>query len=208
MAEKPNLPLLIQTTDNYKLVEKLFQGGAKPTLVQLEIDDTIYKINLATRQVEAPEFLAVKSDHEAEIIFFEVDRYYDGIDLSTIPCVVQYKAINKETGEETLNSHLIPFYDIYTKATEYKMLLPWDITNNVSKNASEIIFSFRFFKVDTNCNIIYSLNTLTATSKILDTLNNNKISEETKIPGTLYDEIMTLYRYLYDNTDVYWEVLE
>lgn len=208
MAEKPNLPLLIQTTDNYKLVEKLFQDGAKPTLVQLEIDDTIYKIDLATRQVEAPEFLAVKSDHEAEIIFFEIDRYYDGMDLSTIPCVVQYKIINKETGEETLNSHLIPFYDIYTKATEYKMILPWDITNNVSKNASEIIFSFRFFKVDTDCNVIYSLNTLTSTSKILDTLDNNKISEETKIPGTLYDEIMTLYRYLYDNTDVYWEILD
>ena len=223
----------INYTDNFKLAEDLFRLGIKPQTVILNPNDKIYKIDLNTRTIEEPEWLAVKSDHESEIVFFEMDRYYDGMDLSTTACVVQYQVKNKETGESIVNAHLIPFYDVKTKAKEFKMIIPWDITHEVSQSAAEVSFSFRFFKISEDLKVSYNLSTLTAKSQILDTVAYEKkdlegfISEEdienflpeevgeggeipdlTDMAQTLFDELMTVYRYLYDHDTVYWEILD
>lgn len=207
--EKPVLSNLTKYAENFKQANKLFHSANRPTTVYLEPDDTIYKIDLNSRTIEAPEFLAVKSDHEAEIVFFEMDRYYDGVDLSTTSCIVQYKTIDKNSGKEIYSAHVIPFYDVYSKADQFKIIIPWDITNNVSQTASTITFSFRFFKVDDNLNLSYNLNTLPASSKILDTLSDNpEIPSDSKIPSTILDEIIVLYNYLDKNSAVYWEIVE
>lgn len=60
--------------------------GEPPTL--MPADEPTLKINLNERTIEAPEFLSVKYDHHAETVFFEVDRYYEHIDLARTTCVV------------------------------------------------------------------------------------------------------------------------
>ena len=48
--------------------------------------EPIFNVNLNKRLIKVPDsfskFLAVKGDHKAETIWFAVDRYFDGKDLS------------------------------------------------------------------------------------------------------------------------------
>ena len=58
-------------------IAKIQQATTQSLYRPIPADEKIYKINLDTRIVEAPSFLSVTNDDEAEIIFFEVDRFYD-----------------------------------------------------------------------------------------------------------------------------------
>ena len=51
-------------------------------LIRIPAEEPIYNIDLNTRVVEAPKFLGVEADHEAELIYFMVDRYFDSVDLA------------------------------------------------------------------------------------------------------------------------------
>lgn len=48
----------------------------------------LLKINLNTRKIDAPEFLSVENDQKAETFFFEVDRFYNHIDLALTSCII------------------------------------------------------------------------------------------------------------------------
>ena len=50
-------------------------------LIRIPADEPIYNIDLNTRIIEAPSELGVESDHEAELIYFSVDRFFDQTDL-------------------------------------------------------------------------------------------------------------------------------
>jgi hypothetical protein len=76
----------------------------------------------------------------------------------------------------------VPFVDTYTLKDSLKMILPWNISGSASIAPGEITYSFRFFEfepikdddgniVDYTEKLIYNLNTLPATSKILHGLN-------------------------------------
>ena len=54
------------------------QSSNLPTVVQISKNETLYNIDLNSRTVEAPNFLSAECDHESEILFFKVNRYYDG----------------------------------------------------------------------------------------------------------------------------------
>ena len=47
------------------------------TYFQIPEIEQVYKIDLNTRRCEAPSHLSVTDDHQAEILFFEVDRNDD-----------------------------------------------------------------------------------------------------------------------------------
>ena len=126
--------------------------------------EKIYKINLNTRTIEAPAYLSVTDDHEAEIIFFEVDRYFDLKDLATTTCIISY--INA-AGENFIYS--IPYID--TTSKENKILMPWIITSDVSWKAGSVKFAFKFYEIDSKTlDFTYVLNTQPATTKVLQGL--------------------------------------
>ena len=142
----------------------------KPTIaILIPGNEPIYNINLNTRKVEVPNFLSVKMDHYAEIIYFQVDRYYDSMDLVNTTCLIQYQNTTVKNAEG--HFYLVPFYDITTLADKQKILLPWIISNSAAAEAGNLSFSFRFFQLNENNEYIYSLNTETATSKILKSLD-------------------------------------
>jgi hypothetical protein len=105
--------------------------------------ERIYKINLNTRTSEAPSYVSVKGDHEAETILFQVDRFFDNMDLSLANCVIQY--INAE-GKGYIYS--VPFYDLETLQEEGKMIIPWFIKDPVTRASGPIRYSFQFYQIE------------------------------------------------------------
>lgn len=113
-------------------------------IIHLPSDEPFYKINLQKRTIETPEFLSVREDHNAETIFFEVDRYFDNIDLSKMACIITYINANPNSKENGF-IYSPPFIDIKTKPG--KIIIPWVIEGPATKYAGTITFSFQFYHV-------------------------------------------------------------
>lgn len=153
------------------------QSKVTPCLVELPNGDISYSINLQTRKINSPEFLSVKKDHLSNVIYFNVDRFFDYMDLSTLPCVITYQTPDNQT-----HFYPVPYYDIYTLAKEGKMIFPWNINNIVTKNEGDIIYSIRFFKISGDvldtAELVYNLSTSPTTSKILYGLDAPNIEDD------------------------------
>lgn len=129
--------------------------------MRLPAGENIYQINLNTRKISPPPFIGVESDHKAEYIFFEMDRFFDLIDLSEAIGMIIFKNAKNEEYVQ-----IIPYYDIYSHHN--KILFPWAIQAPATLYEGTVSFSFKFFKIDPiSKKIIYELNTLVAKTKVL-----------------------------------------
>lgn len=192
--------------DYLKKLWRIQDGNLPARAILLPSDETIYNVNLNTRVIEAPEILSAKKDHLAETIFFAVDRYYDNMDLTKTVCVVQY--VNENATDEDGNRlggflYLVPFYDIayFQKKGEDKILIPWAIGGPATAAAGPVTFALRFYLCNSaGTEIIYSLNTLPASSRVLESMdvivedNQNFMIEDTTIQQ-LYAEINNVRNY-------------
>lgn len=150
-----------------------------PAIIKLPGGIESYSINLNTRQINSPKVLSVKKDHLSTVIYFNVDRFFDFMDLSTLNCVIIYQTPDGQ-------SHFYPvqYFDTYTLAEQGKMIMAWNINNIVTKETGTITYAFKFFKVEgdtlDSAKIIYSLNTAPAQSEILYGLDapNEALDEE------------------------------
>ena len=167
--------MITSPIDYYSKILQIKDFNKPQYALLLPSDETIYEINLNTREVKAPKFLSLNTDHYAETIYFKVDRFFDNMDLADTVCVISFvnDGVKKLTGtEDEGHVYLVPFVDIFTCKDEGKMLIPWQISNTVAAAPGNITFSFRFYKLDdTGKNFVYSLNTLEAKSKVLSTLD-------------------------------------
>ena len=78
---------MITTLQDYlSKLHLINRAGDAKIAVLLPSDEKIYKVDLNTREIEAPEFLSIEKDHYAETIYFEMDRYYDHIDFRPVSC--------------------------------------------------------------------------------------------------------------------------
>ena len=137
--------------------------------LMLPINEDYFKVNLDTRAISVPSIFSTHGvgligDHRAETLIFEVDRYFDYIDLARTTIYVQWK-IGKEDDATLLS--LIDYDD-------QKMRLGWTLSERATAG-SNITFSLRFFMRDSlePEKIIYSLNTLPVSVKIRDALQIN-----------------------------------
>lgn len=168
-------------------------------------DEPIYEVDLDSRTVQAPEFIGVQNDHQAEIIFFIVDRFFGRIDLSNTIGIIQYK---NARAEEYI--YAIPYYDVITKGKD-KLLFPWVIQGPVTRYKGEVEFSIRFFSLNNQYNVIFDLNTRPATSKILSGWQSGL--EEYNIKNVTVDEqwaevIKQMQKYASENPEpftIYWQ---
>ena len=130
-------------------------------LIRIPVAEPIYEIDLNTRNVSTPKFLGVEADHDAEIIYFIMDRFYDNYDLSQAIGVVQFKNAKNEE-----YMYVIPAYDI--TSVPNKLIFGWNIQSPVTKYGGNVQFSFKFFKMDkTSGELLYELNTLVAKTRVL-----------------------------------------
>lgn len=164
--------------------------------LQIPSDEPIYEVNLNTRVIQAPQFLSVQDDHEAETIYFIMDRYYDQQDLANSIGIIVFKNAKDEQ-----YIYLIPAYDIVTQ--EGKIIFGWDIQGAVTKYSGVVQFAFKFFDIQANgldddgninYSLNYELNTLVSSGKILKgwgaLASAKKTINDITISGTLLEEIV------------------
>lgn len=165
-------------------LEFLFRIHTKetPCIVELPGGHQSYSIDLNTRKINSPQILSVKKDHMSTVIYFNVDRFYDYMDLSTLSCVIIYQTPDGQT-----HFYPVQYYDIFTLKSEAKMVIAWNINDIVTSQSGTITYAFKFFKVQgdliENAELIYNLNTAPAQSTILYGLDAPKAAlnqEETK----------------------------
>lgn len=142
------------------------QANQNGTYFPIPEVEKIYKIDLNTRRCEAPSHLSVTDDHQAEIIFFEVDRYFDKQDLAALTCVISY--VNA-SGEYYI--YPVPCKDTITKRDEGKMIIPWVIDSDVTWGAGAVRFAFKFYEINPETlEYSYALSTVPAITKVLEGL--------------------------------------
>lgn len=134
-----------------------------PSMMKMRIPtyEPVYEIDLNTRKITPPPFIGVEGDHEAEYIYFQVDRYFDGLDLSNAIGLIVFKNAKNEEYYQ-----IIPYYDIYS--IEGKIIFPWIIQAPAALYGGTVSFSVKFYQVDpTSGKLLYELNTLIAKTKVL-----------------------------------------
>ena len=147
-------------------------------------EEPLYEIDLNLRKIKAPDFIGVRGDHDAEIIYFRCARYFDATDLASCVCVVQYvnavRSRQYPNGEGYL--YVVPFKDITTLEDTDEMIIPWVISRKATSAIGYVQFSVRFYKVtnkevgaqdDSGREIIYSLSTQPAKTRVYQSINNS-----------------------------------
>lgn len=185
---------------------------------ELYYREPIYNIDLDSRIVEAPEYLSVKYDHNAETIYFAVDRYFDNVDLSNVFCIVQYQNANPDISQGGY-IYSVPYFDTTSLADENKMLFQWAIEGPATAFSGTITFSIKFYEIDlqtidsvdgTSFNqkfYKYLLNTQPAKSKIMHGLDVQATSGNYYFTAT---EVETIYQRIEEisrRNDLYWITL-
>ena len=160
---------MITNSEEYLDFLTKIENGTPTYELRIPSDEPIYEVDLNTRVINAPKFLSVETDHDAELIYFSIDRYFENIDLLTCAGLVLFKNAKNEE-----YAYLIPAYDVVTEPG--KIIFGWNIQGAVTKYSGNVQFAFKFFKLnekfDEESNsfkpvLEFDLNTLIAQSKIL-----------------------------------------
>lgn len=164
---------MITDSKEYISFLKEIQDSGTTTYSALPSTEPRFLINANKRKITIPSefsFLAVRYDHQAETVYFEIDRYFDDVDLSQHTCIVQF--VNKdEYGNVSEGYYRIPVMDVTT--VEGKIIFGWLIENPATKYAGGIEFSVRFYSITgegDEAKFLYNINTVPSKSTILDTL--------------------------------------
>lgn len=170
-------------------------------------DDQIFEVDLNTRTINVPQFLSVQYDHNAEVVYFKVPRYFEGVDLATTTCVIQYINANNDVG-----LYCIPFYDL-THFDEDEngiqvpvMLLPWSLGGLATVVSGQIQFSLRFYIIDSESKkFTFNLNTQTAKGSILYGMNLPADAvEQFKLDSSVIEQIYASIQDISGVATTYW----
>lgn len=135
--------------------------------LMIPLDEEYFKINANTRVISIPTIFAsngvsIAGDQRAETLLFEVDRYFDFIDLLRTNIYVQWTDAKNNTGATLVS--LIDYDD-------QKIRFGWVLSDKVTKDTGNLTFSIRFFMRDNETDTIhYSLNTLPVSVRIRQAL--------------------------------------
>lgn len=193
-----------------------------PSYVQFPGSKTFYDLNLDSRTINAPDILSVSKDHQAETIYFRVNRFHDYMDLANTTCVIQYITPDKKS-----HIYAVPFYDILTEKINGKMIIPWCVDGNATKYKGIVQFSIRFFITEQEIvtietidedgeavqeekikyNLIYNLATTTAQTKVLDGMEVLDLESDFDISASQYEYLLDLINDI-KRDGVYWDILD
>ena len=141
----------------------------KPYFLMMPFEEPRFIIDANTRKITIPSIfnngISIVGDESAEIVYFEIDRYFDLQDLDQTEIIIQAQL---PSGKKYISP-------AFNKTANYpnlpnKLIFGWIITQEITAEQGNIQFSVRFYKTEEN-KIIYSLNTLTHTIKVNPSLN-------------------------------------
>ena len=162
----------------------------------LPLDEDVFEIDANTRLITVPSSFAtngisIQGDEVAEVIYFEINRFYDAQD-SLKDIYIQWTAPNGKSGVST------PWVvDIESKPGY--IIFGWPLSSTITSQAGTVSFSVRFYSIsDTTGKVDYSLATLTQTATIKDSLNYSLTSLKTD--GLVVDNATNLISGRFENT--------
>ena len=165
-----NLPAYFSTLQ--KLLDKKVRPKYK--FLRLPLDEPYFTVDLNSRTIKVPsEFsqygIGVKGDANAEVIFFETDRFFDGVDLfsNDLECWIQWQNVADKTMGNSVG--------ILKDADPNKCYIGWMITDEMTKTPGNIEFALRWFKLsaapDGTKKMTYSIGTQKATCAVKQALD-------------------------------------
>lgn len=148
------------------------QKNNPPQVVELlPSDDDIFEVDLNTRTINVPQFLSVRYDHNAEVIYFKCARYYDNMDLARTVCVIEYMNANNKAGIYRVPFYDISKYDINEEDAEVitpVMYVPWSVGGLATATAGKVTFNLHFYQLaEDKKTFLYSMRTKPAEGKVL-----------------------------------------
>ena len=160
---------LVNGPEGSSLSEKEREEGY--LFLKLPLDEPPLIINANDRTITVPDNfkkngLSVVGDVVAEIVFFEIDRFYDATDLSLMQIGIEW-----ENSKGTKGRTPAFIRDIESKAQEDKLIFGWPITAQITDIAGKIKFAVRFYQLDIDDKIVYSFSTLPQTITINSSLD-------------------------------------
>lgn len=172
-------------------IEEYFQAFGSITtassatkFIALPLDEPVFEINADTREIKVPSAfatygLSVKGDQRAEIVYFSIDRYFDTTDLYNpvtetnkdgIRIIIQWETLQSGATKTRGVSKAI-FEDVEILKDQKKMLFGWAINNAITEFTGTVRFSVRFYSINNDNEVTFSLSTLTANAAIKDGLD-------------------------------------
>lgn len=156
--------------------------------MRLPLEEPMFTIDLDNRSITVPsEFsangLGVQGDANAEMVFFKCANHYDTVDLYSLVkaghCYIQW---TNTTTHKSGNSMAV-LHD----TMEEEMIFGWMITENMTTGSGTLEFSVRWFDLNEDGDIIYSISTQRASCPIKPTLSLDVIANEQN--KLLYDDV-------------------
>lgn len=161
--------------------------------IRVPFGEDTFSINANNRTITIPASfktngIAVAGDHLAEVLYFDVDRFYDLTDLSLCNISIQWRNLGgKSSGNDT--PHASAPFAMY--ATSEKVYFGWIVDNTMTAFAGNIefavVFSMKDQDVDSSTygQTSFILNTQAAQVKV-----NSAIGFTTDITATNYATII------------------
>lgn len=150
----------LQEISNLKFTDRVIDPDREP----------VFNVYLNTREIVVPAAfrdLAVYMDHNAETVWFALDRYFDGVDLTTKKFGLQYTNAVGDTGLLPLTTYTT--HDQDEDGTLETLLIGWTIPYDVTRVRGQLDISLRIFSIDeVNGLVDYNLSTEPATVHIID----------------------------------------
>ena len=152
--------------------------------VMLPLDDeseSPFKINANTRNISTPKITVLQDDQNAEIIIFEIDRYFDYKDLNETSIWVQWTApgpngsVRESASEIELRDLSIP----------NKMRLGWFVDSDITAYPGTVKYSVRFWcqeNINGTDTVVYSFNTVTSSFTVTPSLQRLNVDADVNAP--------------------------
>ena len=182
----------------------------EPVYYRIPASEPVYEIDLDSRSIQAPEFLSVLEDHNAEVIWFKVNRFFDDVDLYNATCWIHYK---NAVGEDYV---AVSVPRVIEDSNHDILYLPWPICSPATKASGNVTFSLQFFKLGEDKKVHFSLHTKPATSKVLyglhvepdefikDEMDESKIDPQYSEFMKMFQELTAAYSKLSGEYELYW----
>lgn len=169
-AAASNLPnIVVNSLESYygnlEYIKQLpTELGEQGKYLLVPFDEPLFEIDANARTITVPDAfkkngVAVQGDHQAELLVFKVDRYFDYQDLLKTDISINWNFTPYGSRTSTLEGYDRAFAKTLYSDTDY-VVFGFIITKDMTPTRGTINFSVNFFTTGTE-GIDYSLNTIT-----------------------------------------------
>ena len=126
------------------------------------LSEPYFIIDANAREISVPsqyEYIGVYNDHNAETIYFRINRYFDDVDLSQKTCLIMFVNPKGESSYNVSNSMSV---------LDDELIIGWTINHEHTAGVGILTFALCFYHIDEDTSMFdYRWSTKPATTKIL-----------------------------------------